>query len=99
MTLALAAAEALADKGLLVRVVSMPCWEIFEAQDKEYRDKVLPPKVSARLAMEAGVSLGWERWVGSQGAVIGVDRFGESAPGPWSWTSWASMWTTWLTPP
>lgn len=82
VTLALAAAEKLASKGLLVRVVSMPSWEIFEAQDKEYRDKVLPPKVTARLAVEAGVSLGWERWVGSQGAVIGVDRFGESAPGP-----------------
>ena len=82
VTLALAAAEALATKGLLVRVVSMPCWEIFQAQDQEYRDKVLPPQVSARLAIEAGVSLGWERWVGSQGAVIGVDRFGESAPGP-----------------
>jgi len=82
VTLALAAAEKLASKGLLVRVVSMPCWEIFEAQDREYRDKVLPPKVTARLAIEAGVTLGWERWVGSQGAVIGVDRFGESAPGP-----------------
>jgi len=82
VTLALAAAEKLASKGLLVRAVSMPSWEIFEAQDKEYRDKVLPPKVTARLAIEAGVSLGWERWVGSQGAVIGVDRFGESAPGP-----------------
>lgn len=82
VTLALAAAEKLASKGVLVRVVSMPCWEIFEAQDKEYQDKVLPPKVTARLAIEAGVSLGWERWVGSQGAVIGVDRFGESAPGP-----------------
>ena len=82
VTLALAAAEKLASKGLLVRAVSMPSWEIFEAQDKEYRDKVLPPKVTARLAIEAGVSLGWERWVGSHGAVIGVDRFGESAPGP-----------------
>ncbi|MCF8096638.1 MAG: transketolase [Desulfarculaceae bacterium] len=82
VTLALAAAEQLSDKGVAVRVVSMPCWEIFEAQDQEYRDKVLPPQVSARLAIEAGVSLGWERWVGFQGAVIGVDRFGESAPGP-----------------
>jgi transketolase len=82
VTLALAAAEKLAAKGLLVRVVSMPCWELFQAQDQEYRDKVLPPKVGARVAVEAGVTLGWERWVGSQGAVIGLDRFGESAPGP-----------------
>ncbi|MCB2193087.1 MAG: transketolase [Deltaproteobacteria bacterium] len=82
VTLALAAAEELASKGLLVRVVSMPCWEIFEAQDQDYKDKVLPPQVTARLAIEAGATLGWERWVGFQGAVIGLDRFGESAPGP-----------------
>lgn len=82
VTLALDAAEKLAAKGLLVRVVSMPCWELFEAQGQDYRDKVLPPKVTARLAIEAGVTLGWERWVGFQGAIIGVDRFGESAPGP-----------------
>lgn len=82
VTLALAAAGKLAAKGLLVRVVSMPCWELFQAQDQHYQDQVLPPKVTARLAIEAGVTLGWERWVGFQGAVIGLDRFGESAPGP-----------------
>ncbi len=82
VTLALAAAEKLAGKGLLVRVVSMPSWELFAAQEQGYRDKVLPPKVRARVAIEAGASLGWERWVGDQGAVIGLDRFGESAPGP-----------------
>jgi transketolase len=82
VTLALAAAQELAGKGLLVRVVSMPCWELFEAQDQAYKDKVLPPQVKARLAVEAGTTLGWERWVGDQGAVIGLDRFGESAPGP-----------------
>ncbi|BEQ16057.1 transketolase [Desulfoferula mesophila] len=82
VTLALAAAKELAGKGLLVRVVSMPCWELFQDQDQAYKDKVLPPQVKARLAIEAGTTLGWERWVGDQGAVIGLDRFGESAPGP-----------------
>ena len=82
VTLALAAAEQLASKGLLVRVVSMPSWELFAAQDETYQEKVLPPKVTARLAIEAGATLGWERYVGLQGAVIGLDRFGESAPGP-----------------
>ncbi len=63
-----------------VRVVSMPSWELFEKQPDEYRDSVLPPTVKARVAIEAGVPMGWERWVGSQGSVIGLDRFGASAP-------------------
>jgi len=63
-----------------VRVVSMPCWELFEAQPQAYRDEVLPPSVAARLSVEAGISLGWERWVGLQGASVAVDRFGASAP-------------------
>ncbi len=62
------------------RLVSLPCWELFEAQDREYRDSVLPPAVSARVSIEAGVTLGWERYVGLAGTAIGVDRFGTSAP-------------------
>jgi transketolase len=58
----------------------MPCWEFFDAQPKEYRDRVLPPSVKARVAVEAGVSLGWEHFVGIEGAVIGLDHFGASAP-------------------
>jgi transketolase len=61
--------------------VSMPCWELFQAQPPEYRDEVLPPEVDSRLAVEAGVSLGWERWVGSVGDVVSIERFGASAPG------------------
>ncbi len=63
-----------------VRVVSMPCWELFEAQSEAYRDEVLPPSVEARLSVEAGISLGWERWVGLRGGSVAVDRFGASAP-------------------
>jgi transketolase len=70
-----------ADNGTAVRVVSMPCWELFEAQPADYRDEVLPPHVAARLAIEPGVPQGWHRWVGDHGDVVGLDRFGESAPG------------------
>ena len=66
--------------GTNVRVVSMPCWELFEAQSQEYRDDVLPPSVRARLSVEAGVGLGWERWVGNHGDVVSIERFGASAP-------------------
>jgi len=62
------------------RVVSMPCWELFELQPQAYRDDVLPPSVEARVSVEAGVSLGWERWVGLRGTSVAVDRFGASAP-------------------
>lgn len=79
---ALAAQEQLAGDGLSTRVVSMPCWESFLEQSQAYRDSVLPPDVQTRVAVEAGVTLGWERWVGAGGAVVGVDRFGASAPGP-----------------
>jgi transketolase len=63
-----------------VRVVSMPSWELFEEQEEEYRDEVLPPNVKARMAIEAGVTLGWQKWVGSEGEVVGIDQFGASAP-------------------
>jgi len=79
--LALQAVERLQAEGILARAVSMPCWDLFECQDTAYRDAVLPPRVVARVAVEAGCSLGWERWVGSRGAVVGLDRYGASAPG------------------
>ena len=78
--LAVGAAAALAGAGRRVRVVSMPSWELFEAQDAGYRAAVLPPAVGARLAVEAGRTLGWERYVGAGGRVLGIDRFGASAP-------------------
>ena len=64
-----------------VRVVSMPCWELFAEQTQDYRDEVLPPDVRARLSVEAGISLGWEKWVGDAGASVAIDRYGASAPG------------------
>jgi transketolase len=70
-----------AENGTAVRVVSMPCWELFEAQSADYRDEVLPPGVAARIAIEPGVPQGWHQWVGDRGDVVGLDRFGESAPG------------------
>jgi len=71
----------LAAEGIKARLVSMPCWELFEEQSAEYRESVLPSSVTTRLAVEAGRSLGWERWVGRDGAIISVDRYGASAPG------------------
>ncbi len=80
VALALAAASRLASKGLNVRVVSFPSWELFEAQDSTYQNSVLPPSVELRLSIEAGIPQGWEKWVGSKGKIIGIDRFGASAP-------------------
>lgn len=70
----------LAQQGVSLRLVSFPSWELFEAQEQEYRAWVLPPDVKARLAVEAGVSMGWEKWVGDRGEVLAVNRFGASAP-------------------
>ncbi len=70
----------LAEERIPVRLVSFPSWELFAAQDEAYRSSVLPPAIRARLAVEAGVSMGWERWVGAEGTVLGVNRFGTSAP-------------------
>jgi transketolase len=70
-----------AANGTHVRVVSMPCWELFERQEAEYRDEVLPPDVRARLSVEPGVALGWKQWVGDHGDSVALDRFGASAPG------------------
>jgi transketolase len=78
---ALEARERLQAEGIATRVVSMPCWELFAEQDQAYRDEVLPPAVRARLAVEAAATFGWERWVGEDGEVVGIDHFGASAPG------------------
>jgi transketolase len=79
--LALQAGQTLASEGRHIRVVSMPSWELFDRQPKEYRDSVLPPTVRARVSVEAGVKIGWEHYVGSEGKIIGLDHFGASAPG------------------
>jgi transketolase len=79
--LTLAAGKTIAAQGTRVRVVSMPCIELFEAQDADYRDEVLPREVRARLAIEPGATISWGKWVGLDGDVIGLDRFGASAPG------------------
>ena len=79
--LTLEAGRKLAADGAAVRVVSMPCWELFEQQPGEYRDEVLPPEVKARLSVEPGVAQGWSRWVGDRGASISIEHFGASAPG------------------
>ncbi len=78
--IAMEAQRLLADKGVKARVVSMPCAEVFDAQDQAYRESVLPSNITARVAVEAGVTAGWHKYVGMGGKVIGIDRFGESAP-------------------
>jgi len=78
--LIVAAAETLGQEGVRVRCVSMPSWDLFEAQPAAYRDSVLPPAATRRLAVEAGSAMGWARWVGPAGDVIGIDHFGASAP-------------------
>jgi len=80
VSLIAAAADKLAAQGVAVRCVSMPSWELFEAMPREYRDSVLPRSVPARLAVEAGIAQGWERYVGPAGDVLGVEKFGASAP-------------------
>jgi len=80
--LAVAAAELLEAGGTPTRVVSMPSPELFGDQDATYRDEILPPSIAARVAIEAGVSFGWDRWAGSGGAIVAMDRFGASAPAP-----------------
>ncbi len=81
LQLAVAARRDLEAEGIPTRVVSMPCWEFFDAQPREYRESVLPSAVKARLSIEAGATLGWKRYVGDHGGSIGLDRFGASAPG------------------
>jgi transketolase len=74
------AGQRLAEQGIAVRLVSFPSWELFIEQDATYQDAVLPPEVTARVAVEAGVSQGWHRWVGTHGRVLALDRYGASAP-------------------
>ncbi len=80
VSLCLEAWERLVEAGHQPRVVSMPCWELFEAQDPAWREQVLPRAVRARVAVEAGVSFGWDRWIGPEGKSITIDKFGHSAP-------------------
>jgi transketolase len=81
VSVAVDAQALLAERGVGARVVSMPCWELFEQQGRTYIDEVLPPDVRARVSVEAGITLGWQRWVGGDGGCVGIDgRFGASAP-------------------
>jgi transketolase len=80
LALAMSARTLLEAEGIRTRVVSMPCWERFAAQPAPYREMVLPPEVVRRVSIEAGVSLGWDRWVGHDGAMMAVERYGASAP-------------------
>ncbi len=81
VSLAMEAREVLTSEGLPTRVVSMPSWERFELQPSAYRDEVLPPQVTARVSIESGISLGWDRWVNQrEGAIMAIDRYGASAP-------------------
>ena len=80
VSLIIAAGLRLAAEAVAVRLVSFPSWELFDAKDPGYRESVLPTMVKSRLAVEAGVSMGWERWVGEKGTILGIDRFGASAP-------------------
>jgi transketolase len=82
VSIALEAHQRLTEEGIHSRVVSMPSWELFDAQPQLYRDWILPPSVRARVSIEAASPFGWERYVGTDGAIIGVDRYGVSAPGP-----------------
>jgi transketolase len=81
VALIVAARQKLMEQNIAVRIVSLPSWSLFDAQPQEYRDRVLPPPIGARLAVEAGVAQGWHRYVGDRGDVLSVERFGASAPG------------------
>ncbi|MFY9740307.1 MAG: transketolase [Candidatus Cybelea sp.] len=81
VSLAVDAKTILQAKGVRVRVVSMPCWELFDAQPQSYKDDVLPPSIAARMSIEAGATLGWSKYVGDRGFAFGIDHFGTSAPG------------------
>jgi transketolase len=80
VSVAVSAAESLAKQGIAAQVVSMPCWELFAKQSKAYKDSVIPPAVKARVGVEAGVELGWNKWLGERGIFIGMSTFGASAP-------------------
>jgi transketolase len=80
VSLCLRAWETLQRSGVRARVVSMPCWELFDREDESYRNEVLPPEIHARVSVEAAATLGWERYVGMRGSMIGMRSFGASAP-------------------
>jgi transketolase len=80
VALAVAAHEQLVSDGVRSRVVSLPCWELFDRQDQAYRDSVLPPAITARVSIEEAATVGWDRWVGPSGRMIGMHTFGSSAP-------------------
>ena len=80
VSVALCAAEGLEKEGIKAQVVSMPCWELFEKQDRKYKDSVLPPAVRARVAIEAGIEMGWHKYIGDNGVFVGMSSFGASAP-------------------
>jgi transketolase len=79
LQIAVAAQKNLADKGITARVVSMPCVEWFESQPYDYQDSVLPPSVSARVAVEAGIAMPWHKMVGESGQIVSIEHYGESA--------------------
>jgi transketolase len=81
VTVSVAAARILEGEGVSTRVVSMPSWELFAAQPASYRDSVLPPSVRTRVAVEAAGPMGWSRWITDEGAMVGMEGFGASAPG------------------
>jgi len=81
LQLAVKAQEELKKDNIKARVVSMPSWELFEQQDQSYRDEVFPPNIKKRVSVEAGITMGWWKWVTEEGAAVGIDRFGESGPG------------------
>lgn len=85
VSLILEAGRALAAAGISTRVISFPSWELFERQPEEYRQSVIPPAVRARISVEAGVTMGWQRWIGDSGVAIGLDHFGASAPAGQLW--------------
>jgi transketolase len=80
VSLIIEAGKRLAAEGVNVRLISFPSWELFAAQDQEYKDSVLMPNVQARLSIEAGISQGWDRWVGDRGTILSIERYGASAP-------------------
>ena len=80
MSLAIEVAQKMTDKR--IRVISMPCWEIFESQSLDYRESLIPTRGAMKISFEAGITLGWEQFTGSNGLSIGIDHFGASAPGP-----------------
>jgi transketolase len=82
VSISIKAGEMLQAEGIKARVVSFPCWELFDKQPKEYKDSVLPNNVKARVSVEAGVNLGWEKFIGLDGASVSIEKFGASAPGP-----------------